>query len=319
MAPAVWLALALALVARAEPAPQEPFASRRVAQTLLSVWQDEGAGARVRRSIGRPELRNFDPFLMLDEFSVGPPAGFPDHGHRGIETVTYMLDGSFAHEDFTGRRGLIGPGDLQWMTAGRGIMHSEMPASERRAHGLQLWVNLAAKDKFCEPAYQELPGSAVPRVTRDGVTAVVIAGAALGVSSPVHTRTPTHYLHFRLEPGAHLAQPVPRGWNAFLYTLNGTALVGPPDAQRAIEPHHTVTLDAEGDGVAVAAGPRGASFVLLSGQPLGEPIVQYGPVVMNSMEEVRAAFRDMRKGTNGFERAKGWRSLIGRPITDREL
>ena len=196
------------------------FVSRTIKQKVLSREQGEGMGARVRRSIGRPELRNFDPFLMLDEFKVGKPAGFPDHPHRGFETVTYMLPttkGSFAHEDFCGHKGIIGPGDLQWMTAGKGIVHSEMPANEDISHGLQLWVNLAKKDKLCEPAYQELKASDVPKVTKDGVTAIVIAGEALGVQSKVYTRTPTHYLHFIMEKNSVLNQPIPEGWNAFAY------------------------------------------------------------------------------------------------------
>ena len=186
-------------------------------------------GARVRRSIGRPELRNFDPFLMLDEFKVGLPAGFPDHPHRGFETVTFMLpqsQGSFLHEDFAGNAGEINAGDLQWMTAGRGIMHSEMPKSGKIAHGLQLWINLGSKDKLCAPRYQEHPASDVRRASQDGVTAWVIAGSALGVTSQVDTKTPVTYLYFAMEPGAALQQPVPPGHNAFAYTLSGSLEVG---------------------------------------------------------------------------------------------
>eukprot|EP00898_Chlorokybus_atmophyticus_P008563 jgi/Chlat1/8708/Chrsp89S08089 len=182
---------------------------RSVTKKFLSQEQSEGHGARVRRSIGRPELQNLDPFLLLDEFRVGLPGGFPDHPHRGFETVSYVIDGgSFRHEDFAGNAGTIGPGDLQWMTAGRGIVHSEMPASQEPAHGLQLWVNLSSKDKMVPPAYQELKGSEVPKVSKDGITVAVIAGESLGTKSPVYTRTPTMYLDFTLDPGAQVTQPV---------------------------------------------------------------------------------------------------------------
>ena len=199
---------------------------RRVLKTVFSRAQAEGMGATVRRSIGNAECRNFDPFLMLDEFSVAAPAGFPDHPHRGFETVTYMLSGaSFVHEDFKGHRGEIGVGDLQWMCAGRGIVHSEMPQSKEPSHGLQLWVNLKGRDKMCEPSYQELVAKDVPlaigKGENEGVEVKVIAGTSLGIKSPIYTRTPTMYLDITLQPGAALSQEVPSGWNAFVYTLSG--------------------------------------------------------------------------------------------------
>ncbi|CAI8037982.1 Pirin-like protein [Geodia barretti] len=156
--------------------------ARAIVKKVLSVEQAEGVGARVRRSVGRPELRNLDPFLMLDEFKVTKPAGFPDHPHRGFETVTYMLKGSFKHEDFCGHRGTINPGDLQWMTAGRGIVHAEMPASQGENIGLQLWINLSQRDKMVEPQYQELLESEIPHVSGEGVHVAVIAGNSYGAS-----------------------------------------------------------------------------------------------------------------------------------------
>jgi len=296
------------------------FASRQVVQKLLSKEQAEGVGARVRRSIGRPELKNFDPFLLLDEFNVGPPAGFPDHPHRGFETVTYMLPdtrGAFQHEDFVGHKGTIEGGDLQWMTAGKGIVHSEMPASKEVSHGLQLWVNLAKKDKMVDPAYQELKAKDIPKVTKDGVTAVVIAGEALGVKSKVYTRTPTHYLHFFMEGDATLRQPIPKGWNSFVYTVGGEAMFGADDPKAKVEPHHTLVLSEKGDGLLVkTAKDQKANFVLISGQPNNEPIVQYGPMVMTTPQEIQQTFSDYQYGRNGFERAPGWKSEIGRSITD---
>jgi len=227
-------------------------ALRQVHQVLLSVEQSEGVGARVRRSIGRPELHNFDPFLLLDEFKAGRPGGFPDHPHRGFETVTYILPssvGCFEHEDFCGHKGIIGPGDLQWMTAGRGIVHCEMPLNTEVSHGLQLWVNLKSSDKMCPPAYQELKSEDVPKVTRDGVTAVVIAGEALGTCSKVYTRTPTHYIHFTMEPNTRLEQPIPHGWAAFAYTLNGKVRFGGDTDRGEIDAHNTVTFGEEGEVV----------------------------------------------------------------------
>jgi len=309
------------------PALDPAFKSRSVNQLVLSQEQSEGVGARVRRSIGRPELRQFSPFVMLDEFKAGPVGGFPDHAHRGFETVTYMLPGStgaFEHEDFTGTKGRLSAGSLQWMTAGRGIVHSEMPAHDMKptdiAWGLQLWINLRAKDKFCEPRYQELPPEQVPKVTRGGVEAHVIAGTALGTTSPIYTRTPVEYIHYYLQPGAAVQHRIPKGFNSFLYTLTGKIAVGDGEAadKKPIDAHHTVTLtnEASADGVTIRALDGPADFVLLAGEPIDEPTVQYGPFVLNSRQQVMEAIRDYQEGKNGFERAPGWRSEIGRPITD---
>ncbi|XP_017823967.1 pirin isoform X3 [Callithrix jacchus] len=185
--------------------------SKKVTLSVLSREQSEGVGARVRRSIGRPELKNLDPFLLFDEFKGGRPGGFPDHPHRGFETVSYLLEGgSMAHEDFCGHTGKLNPGDLQWMTAGRGILHAEMPCSEEPAHGLQLWVNLRSSEKMVEPQYQELKSEQIPKPSKDGVTVAVISGEALGIKSKIYTRTPTLYLDFKLDPGAKHSQPIPK-------------------------------------------------------------------------------------------------------------
>ncbi|XP_067848359.1 pirin isoform X2 [Heptranchias perlo] len=156
---------------------------RKIVQIVLAVEQSEGVGAQVRRSIGRWELKSLDPFLMLDEFKVSKPAGFPDHPHRGFETVTYMLNGSFDHEDFCGHKGTINRGDLQWMTAGRGVIHCEMPSSDHPGHGLQLWVNLKSSEKMVPPRYQELLSKTIPKPSKDGVTVAVISGEALGAKA----------------------------------------------------------------------------------------------------------------------------------------
>ncbi|XP_069493279.1 pirin isoform X3 [Ambystoma mexicanum] len=288
------------------------MSDRKVVQTLLSVEQSEGVGALVRRSIGRRELKNVDPFLLMDEFKGGRPAGFPDHPHRGFETVSYLLDGgSMAHEDFCGHAGKMYPGDLQWMTAGRGILHAEMPCSDEPAHGLQLWVNLRSSDKMIAPKYQELKNEDIPKPSKDGVTIAVISGEALGVKSKVYTRTPTLYLDVKLEQGAKHVQPVTKGWSAFIYTLSGKVHVGPEGEQKMVEPHHTAVLD-DGDTVSFEnKDPEKCHFVLIAGEPIGEPVVQHGPFVMNSQEEILQTIADYQNARNGFERAKAWKSKIG--------
>lgn len=283
---------------------------RKVVKKVLSVEQAEGRGARVRRSIGRKELRRLDPFLMLDEFRVRPPAGFPDHPHRGFETVTYMLKGAFKHEDFCGHQGVISKGDLQWMTAGRGVVHSEMPATDGENVGLQLWVNLPKAQKLIEPAYQELLATEIPNVTQDGTSVKVIAGESMGAQSPVRTQTPVYYLDFEQQPGARVIQEVPQSWNAFLYVLSGMIKVQSEDEEEDVESeaHHTLVLS-DGDSVQITnMGPEKAHFVLIAGQPIGEPVAQYGPFVMNTQEEINDAITDYNLQQNGFENAHEWRS-----------
>uniref|UniRef100_A0A674PLI6 Pirin n=1 Tax=Takifugu rubripes TaxID=31033 RepID=A0A674PLI6_TAKRU len=284
--------------------------SKKVEKAVLSVEQSEGVGARVRRSIGRRELRNLDPFLMLDEFRVTRPAGFPDHPHRGFETVTYVLEGCLAHEDFCGHSGRLKPGDLQWMTAGRGVVHAEMPMSEEPVVGLQLWVNLPSRDKLSEPSYQELKGSEIPKCSQGGVAVAVISGEALGAKSKVFTRTSILYLDFWLQAGALHVQPVPSGWTAFIYTLSGSIHVGPEEEEQEVEAHHTI-LFGDGDCVKVQNKSSEAShFVLIAGDPIGEPVAQHGPFVMTTEEEIQQAISDYQSGRNGFERARNWRSKI---------
>ncbi|OUS48879.1 RmlC-like cupin domain-containing protein [Ostreococcus tauri] len=286
---------------------------RAPVKVVLSREQGEGRGARVRRSIGNAAFPNFDPFLMLDEFKVAVPAGFPDHPHRGQSTVTYVLpesDGAMEHEDSMGNHGLLAAGDLQFMKAARGILHAEVPENERVCHGLQLWVNLPAKHKMDEPEYQELRAEELKRATKDGVEAVIIAGEAFGVSSQIRTReTPVYYVHFKMSPSSELRQPIPPGWAAFCYTLKGSANFG---SGELVEAHHTVALsNGEGeDGIVVRAGPENAEFVMIAGTPCNEPIVQHGPFVMNTREEIMKAFSDFQGGKNGFESVRGWRSEI---------
>ncbi|CAI9117424.1 OLC1v1018818C1 [Oldenlandia corymbosa var. corymbosa] len=280
---------------------------RLVVKKVLSKSQSEGEGAVVRRSIGRPELKYIDPFLMLDEFSVTPPAGFPDHPHRGFETVTYMLKGSFTHQDFAGHKGTIHAGDVQWMTAGRGIIHSEMPAAGGTQTGLQLWINLASKNKMIEPRYQELLDADIPRAKENGVEVKVIAGESMGVHSSVYTRTPTMFLDFKLEPKAQHHQSIPEVWNAFVYVLEGEGVFGIPNSA-AVSAHHTLLLG-PGEGLSVwNNSSKLLRFVLIAGQPLNEPVSQYGPFVMNTQAEIDQTIKDYQYAKNGFEMARTWRS-----------
>uniref|UniRef100_K3WDA4 Pirin n=1 Tax=Globisporangium ultimum (strain ATCC 200006 / CBS 805.95 / DAOM BR144) TaxID=431595 RepID=K3WDA4_GLOUD len=290
------------------------FTPRKIDFKFTADEQSEGVGATVRRSVGTQQLRNLDPFLMLDEFNVGLPGGFPDHPHRGFETVTYMLPtskGQMRHEDFLGNRGDLRPGDLQWMTPGKGILHAEMPASEEKAHGLQLWINLPKARKIMEPHYQEIKREQVPHVFNESKTveAIVFAGEVFGKKGPIQTEAPVTYIHFILQPGATLEHTIPAGHNAFLYTLTGTGLC----SGEAIYAHQAVVLEVEGDGIHVTtSGSSGLEFIVISGKPLDEPVVQYGPFVMTSQDEIYQTITDFQQGKNGFENAPHWSSEIAK-------
>jgi quercetin 2,3-dioxygenase len=279
--------------------------ARQVAKIVTAHRQREGGGFIVRRPFPSGELRHADPFLLLDEmgpveYGPGEALGAPDHPHRGFETVTYLLDGEMEHEDSAGHRGRLGPGDVQWMTAGRGIVHSEMPSQRMqqrggRMHGFQIWVNLPARDKMTAPHYQEIPRVGIPEAaTPDGLASVrVIAGEALGASAVIETRTPIGLLHWTLAPGASVAAPVPPDHAAYVYVFAGTVVVtGHPvrDGQLAV-------LD-DGDAVHLEAGER-AQALLLSGVPLREPVVQYGPFVMSTEYQIREAIEDYQSGRLG--------------------
>ncbi|XP_056135295.1 pirin [Lampris incognitus] len=239
------------------------------------------------------QLRNLDPFLMLDEFRVSKPGGFPDHPHRELETQVYLLSGVLAHEDFCGHSGQLKPGDLQWMTAGRGVVHAGRPMSEEPVVGLQLRVNLPKQDKMVEPACQELGGKGIPKPSQGGVTVVVISGEALGASSRLVTRTPTLYLDSTLQTGAVHIQPVSTGWTTFIYTLSGCIHIG------------ELCLFS-----VLPSGSEVAHFVLIAGEPLNLCICLPGPFVMTTEEEIKPAIGDYQTGSNGFEKAINWRSKI---------
>ena len=287
------------------------FTSRSISKSFVSVAQREGVGATVRRSIGHPMLRRLDPFLMLDEFHVQLPGGFPDHPHRGFETITYLLPhspGMMLHEDFCGHRGELAPGDLQWMCPGRGIVHSEMPASRNKpAIGLQLWLNLPKSLKMTEPKYQEIPAKGLPRVKQGNVEAIVIAGQAMGETANVFTNVPITYVHFIFSGAASHSHALPKDHNAFVYVISGEGFIG----GTRVEPHSVILLSADGkeDGVTLETTGE-MQCVVLSGKPINEPIEQYGPFVMTTRAELQATIQDYNFGRNGFENAPDWSSSI---------
>jgi hypothetical protein len=278
--------------------------ARRLQAVVPSVAASDGAGVKLRRSLGAGPNQRFDPFLMLDEFFSDDPgdylAGFPSHPHRGFETVTYMLDGLMRHEDSHGNRGDVGPGDVQWMTAGRGVIHSEMPQqADGRMRGFQLWINLPALEKMKPAAYREIPSRTIPTVAlENGGEARVIAGtlseAGRAVTGPIAgLSTEPVYLDVRLPEHAAVTIPLPAAHNAFLYVYEGDAVVG--DDQRAL-PFRAAGLLTPGDEVRLRAGAQGVRLLLLAGRPIGEPVVQYGPFVMNSSREIEQAIIDYQRG-----------------------
>lgn len=297
------------------------FTPRAVLKAIPAIEQAEGMGARVRRTIGTMSVRNFTPFLMLDHFKVAPEAGFPDHPHRGQETITYMLKGHVDHEDFTGSKGTLGPGDLQFMTAGKGIVHAEMPRIDpeedgdlKTVEGMQLWVDLPKELKACEPRYRDLRAKEIPVATADDgkVQIKVISGESHGVESVKDLAyTPVWYFDITMQPGSHVRQPLPFGFNTFLYILRGELEVN----GKIFQEYHNLFFDKTGDGIEAfvpedAKGPT--QFVLVAGQALDQPIVQHGPFVETSREKIMQAFIDYQSGANGFEKAVGWESQIGK-------
>lgn len=280
--------------------------SRKLQAIIESVAASDGAGVKLRRSLGSRQNQRFDPFLMLDEFFSDNPddylAGFPSHPHRGFETVTYMIDGHMRHEDNFGHRGDLGPGDVQWMTAGRGIIHSEMPQQTAgRMRGFQLWINLPASEKMKPAAYRDIPSAEIPSVALTGGGEMrVIAGAfeqgGTTTRGPIQgLGTQPLYFDLALPAGVAVTLPTPAGHNTFLYAYEGEAVVGDDDGARSL-PYRAAGLLTPGDSVRVRAGAQGVRVLLLAGKPIGEPVVQYGPFVMNTPDEIQQAIIDYQRG-----------------------
>jgi redox-sensitive bicupin YhaK (pirin superfamily) len=272
---------------------------RRVARKHRGQPTTDGAGVRMTRVIGTPQLDHVDPFLLLDEFRSDNPddyiAGFPDHPHRGFETVTYMLAGAMKHGDNQGNTGLLGPGSVQWMTAGRGIVHSELPMQENGLMwGFQLWVNLPASDKMTAPRYQDIPAQAVPEVVLgDGASARVLCGELAGSTGPVQgVPTQPLYVDLTLAAGAVTELPVPAGHTAMAYVYEGQVQAGPEATP--IE-RSELALLSDGDSVDLSSR-QGARCLLIGARPLHEPVARYGPFVMNTREEIIQAVEDYQSG-----------------------
>jgi quercetin 2,3-dioxygenase len=272
---------------------------RAVERVIAGQPTSDGAGVKLTRVLTQPLQRRLDPFLMLDAFGTDDPkdyiAGFPNHPHRGFETVTYMIAGRMRHRDNAGHEGLLTNGSVQWMTAGRGIIHSELPEQEDgRMEGFQLWLNLPAKDKLRAPWYRDITTEEIPEVTTsEGVRVRVVAGASHGVQGAMQREvTEPLYLDIELPAGAAFSQALPAGHNAFLYVYRGGVKVGDTD----VPVQRMAILDNNGgDGVTFTA-PAASRVLLIAGKPLNEPIAQYGPFVMNSNEEIFQAVQDYQNG-----------------------
>jgi quercetin 2,3-dioxygenase len=285
---------------------------RKVTRVWDSTTTTEGEGFLVHRSFPSRSVLDVDPFMLLDEMgpmdlASGEAKGAPDHPHRGFETVTYLLDGQFEHRDSQGHSGKLSAGDVQWMTAGAGVIHSEMPEKEfarrgGRLHGFQLWVNLPKSDKMIIPRYQDIKSDKIPIAEgADGrVKVKVIAGESLGKRAVIDTRTPIMYLHFTLQPGSSVVQPVPQNFNAFAYIVGGEGLFG-ADEKRA-QREQVVLFGNDGNEIAISVPDEAASpldVLVIAGVPLNEPVARYGPFVMNTEEEIQQAIDDYRTGRMG--------------------
>jgi len=279
---------------------------REATRIVTAHKQREGGGFIVRRPVPTLGMNQVDPFLLIDEmgpveYGPGEAVGAPDHPHRGFETVTYVLDGEMEHEDSAGHRGALGPGDVQWMTAGAGIVHSEMPSTrirERggRVHGFQVWVNLPARLKMTRPRYQEVPGSRIPEgQSGDGRARVkVVAGEALGAKAVIDTHTPITYQDWTLDDGADVTQPLAVEQQALAYVFQGSARVGDK-----VVTEGQMALLGEGDAVRLRGNAGGGRLLLLAGVPVNEPVARYGPFVMNTESELMQAVRDFQSGRMG--------------------
>ena len=290
---------------------------RQITQTQSTI---EGAGVRLQRAFGFGKTKDFDPFLLLDDFRNDNPrdylAGFPWHPHRGIETITYVLAGSVEHGDSLGNKGKMTAGDVQWMTAGSGILHQEMPKGDDlgRMHGFQLWANLPAALKMTDPRYQDIPASAIPEVTDDDGTRVrVICGEFWGKKGPVEgVAADPNYLDVSVPPGKRKLLKVETTRSAFAYVFAGSGSFRDASSPRAVltervaqsDPapvydatNHSLVLFDRGDDVVVEAGPEGIRFLLVSGKPIEEPVAWYGPIVMNTEEQLRQAVAELNNGT----------------------
>jgi quercetin 2,3-dioxygenase len=277
---------------------------RKITQIIKGQPTSDGAGVKLKRIIGTEEMNHLDPFLLLDEFKNDNPddyaAGFPDHPHRGFETVTYMMAGAFTHRDSKGNEGHLTAGSVQWMTAGKGIIHSEMPEqTDGLAWGYQLWLNLPAKLKMTEPKYQDIPSEKLPIVEKDGLKVKVLAGEFGGAKSPGQSFIPFTYLDVQLNPGAVLTHSAPENQNAFVYVIEGKVKSGPESEPSYVKAGYLGILG-DGDSIRLEnSDDKPIHLLFASAQKLNEPVVRGGPFVMNTMGELKQAFYEYQTGLLG--------------------
>lgn len=294
---------------------------RSVNKHFIAIEQEEGVGARVRRSVGSMKQRQFSPFLLLDHFTVKHPAGFPDHPHHGQETITYVRQGMIAHEDFTGSKGVLRPGDLQFMTAGKGIMHSEIPVLMENGDagvGLQFWVDLPEKMKNCEPRYRNLRGNEIPIAKpNEHLEVKVISGKSYGVESVKELAyTPVELYHFISDKkGTEFVQEVPKNFNVFLYVMSGSVKLG----DKTYPQYSTIFYNVDGDAIKGSTDDENTEFAIVGGLILDQQVVQHGPFVESSREKIIEVFQNFQYGINGFERAVGWKSSIRNGIAEKDV
>ncbi|MEJ2260953.1 MAG: pirin family protein [Nitrosopumilaceae archaeon] len=282
---------------------------RTISEIITAKTTTEGDGFQVNRPFPNYAIRDFDPFLLLDEmgpvnYAPNEAKGASPHPHRGFETVTYMIEGAFEHKDSQGNSGKLLPGDVQWMTAGSGVIHSELPEEEfakkgGRFHGLQLWVNLPKKEKMIKPRYQEISSDNIPVAKKDdgSVQVKVIAGESMGTKAVIDTKIPIIYLHFKLQPNATFTQNVPQNYNAFAYVLKGNALFG--REKTLAKKNQAVFFDQKGENLILSSHNDSAEVLLIAGMPINEPVKRYGPFVMNTDEELQQAITDYQNGKMG--------------------
>lgn len=290
--------------------------TRSISKIINSIKTTEGEGFIVHRPFPSSTLSYLDPFLLLDEMGPmdlrpGEAKGAPDHPHRGFETVTYMLDGSFEHKDSNGNSGKLNPGDVQWMTAGSGVIHSEMPSKEflqdgGKLHGFQLWINLPKKDKMTDPFYQDVQSEKIPIVNisngKDGYVKI-IAGESFQSKSIINTKIPILYLHFTLRPGSRIVHPIPVGFNAFAYVIKGEGFIEEANGDINVNSHQMVIFNRDGKEIVIKVSDRASDsldLLLIAGKPINEPIARYGPFVMNTQQEIYQAIDDYRNGRFGY-------------------
>lgn len=282
---------------------------RTISEIITAKTTTEGDGFQVNRPLPNYAVRDFDPFLLLDEmgpvnYAPNEAKGASPHPHRGFETVTYMIEGVFEHKDSQGNFGKLLPGDVQWMTAGSGVIHSELPEKEFAKkgggfHGLQLWVNLPKKEKMIKPKYQEISSANIPVGKSDdgSVQVKVIAGESMGQKAVIDTKIPIFYLHFTLQPNSTFTQKIPQNYNAFAYVMKGSVLIG--NEKTLVKKKQAVFFDQRGENVVLSSSADPSEVLLIAGTPINEPVKRYGPFVMNTDEELQQAIKDYQNGKMG--------------------